>query len=109
MGFACNGHKSGGRCGVEPHDDQRPFPRSLITGLLHDGIVDLSFPILSVDHIEITAMISCNADFAASNAFSSSKERLKAFQRRMFGRVVQTGHNRDSQFFGTDAVGIKVE
>lgn len=106
---ARNGHKPDRGRGVEPHDNQRPFPRSLIPGLLHDGVVDLSFSILGIDHVKMATVISHDPDFATSNAFPSAKERAEAFQRRVFSRVVQTGHNGDGQFLDADAVGIKVE
>ena len=90
MGLACNGHKSGGRRGIEPHDDQRPVPRFLVPGFLYDGVVGVCSSILGVDHIEMATLISPNPDLATPNALPSAGEGLEGFQLRVFSRIVQT-------------------
>ena len=106
VNLACDGHEPGGRHSIQPHDNQRPFPWP---ELFRDSVVNLASSVLCVDHVEIAAVVSCNPNLAPFDAFSSVKERSKAFQRRALRSVVQTGHDRDGQFSGTDAGWIEIE
>jgi len=80
VGFACNGHQPGGGHRIQPHDHQRTTPGFAVPGFLHNGGINLGFPVLGVYHVEVAAVVSCYPDLASSDTLPSLNKRLEAFQ-----------------------------
>lgn len=71
MRLARDGYQSCGGGRIQPHYDQRPIPGFPISRFLSDGTIHGVLLILGVNHVEVSAMISCNPDFAPSDELSS--------------------------------------